>query len=745
MLNRFLTGLFLLALSAEGYAVPACPEIERKVLPDGSVISLRLVGDEYLNYTETLDGYAVELSDDGWYYYRDSSGITAMKARDQGFRDKAETDWLASLPSARSLVKAGTPVVPMPVPSGVRPDSLFRGLVILVEYNDCPFSFQGMREVVDGMLNTRGYDGFISPLTGKKEDYTGSVADYFYDSSGGKFQPRFDVVGPVKVDYSRIYVNQTSNAREVFAAALAAVDPSVDFSEYDCDGDGKIDLLYFIVAGAGSNYSGNDQRLLWPHASVFSGITLDGVEASAMACSTEFYGRAADRTLDGIGVVCHEFSHVLGLPDLYDTDYAGSGGQSIHPNSWMVMAAGAYFNRSRTPCAYSAFERMYAGFISPDTIQAPGRYILPEIQGSKKSFVINTFRSGEYFLLENRGKTLWDLYLPGEGMLVYHVDMNDKGAWTYNQVNRDPAHNCLRLLRAADQSHGTTIVDSPSDPFPGQAGVTELDNTTDPSLLAWSGNPNPFTIHSIVREENGDISFVVADEGIESLFEDFENVVPDDNGDSCQGAFCRWQFDGASLAEGFGSAGGHSLSMGRGAFADALDAGEGITSVTFDMFNGNPVPAVVRVFYRTGDGAWRVLRTKNATENITLTSSDQPISATVTVGAPVGERGDIRFELLSGRVADGCRIDNIRILAARSSAVDASMSGPDAMEVVARHGCLEVSGLCDDLPVEVYTIGGARMAAAFPKDGRTVFGPSVSPGIYIVRHGYRAMKVNMTH
>ncbi len=744
MLKNFFVGLCLTGVSIAANAVPACPEIEKVTLPDGSSISLRLVGDEFFNYTSTVDGYAVERSADGWYYYLDEAGRSGVRARDPECRDRQETTWLVTLPETARMRRAGK--------IGSRPEfhrtisvgDGFRGLVILVEYNDCPFSRTDIRDIFHGMLNTRGYDGFVSATTGMKEEYSGSVTDYFHDSSGGLFQPQFDVVGPVKVDYSSLYPNQTANVKEVFTSALGILDSTVDFSRYDCDGDGKIDLLYFIVSGPGSNYSGNDSRLMWPHASVFTGVTLDGVEASAMACSTEFHGRAADRTIDGIGVMCHEFSHVLGLPDLYDTDYAGSGGQSIHPNSWMIMAAGAYFNRSRTPCAYSAFERMYAGFITPDTISSAGTYRLMPIHESRQAFLINTFSTGEYFLFENRRKTNWDAYLPGKGMLVYHVDMNDAGAWTYNQVNRNPAHNCLHLVRAADQSQGSTIVDSPSDPFPGQAEVTELGNTTEPSLRSWSGNPNPLTLHAIVEEDNGDISFSVADEEIETLVEDFEKFSLSGEENLYEGAFCKWRFDGAvSLAEGFGQTEGHSLAVGRGGHADAVCAGEAITSVTFEMFNNNSVPAVVRVFYRPTDGEWRVLRTKDASENITLTASDQPISVTVAVDAPTGEKGDVRFELLSGRMADGCRIDNVRILADKAGEASGASVPVDSMSVVSGHGTLEISGLESLMTVGLYTVTGIRVCSAIPCDGKVTFGHCLMPGIYVVRQGTAVVKVNV--
>lgn len=745
MLKKFFAGLCLTAVSVAAYAVPACPEIERVMLPDGSSLSLRLVGDEFFNYTSTVDGYPVERSADGWYYYLDEAGRSGVRARDPECRDQQEKTWLAALPETGRMRSRKITGPRLESHRTISAGDRFRGLVILVEYNDCPFSRTDIRDIFDGMFNIRGYDGFVSATTGTKEEYSGSVADYFHDSSGGLFQPQFDVVGPVKVDYSRLYPNQTANAKEVFAAALSTLDPTIDFSRYDCDGDGKIDLLYFIVSGPGSNYSGNDSRLMWPHASVFTGITLDGVEASAMACSTEFHGRASDRNIDGIGVMCHEFSHVLGLPDLYDTDYAGSGGQSIHPNSWMIMAAGAYFNRSRTPCAYSAFERMYAGFITPDTISSAGTYQLPPIQQSRQAFLINTFSTGEYFLFENRRKTHWDAYLPGEGLLVYHVDMNDSGAWTYNQVNRNPDHNCLRLVRAADQSQGSTIVDSPSDPFPGQSEVTELDNTTDPSLRSWSGNPNPLTLHDIAEGENGDISFRVHDEGIETLLEDFEKFIPSGEDDLYEGAFCKWKFDGAvSLAEGFGQARGHSLSIGRGGHADAICVGEAVTSVTFEMFNNNPVPAVVRVFYRPNEGNWRILRTKDASENITVTASDQPVSVTVAVDAPTGEKGDVRFELLSGRMADGCRIDNVRILADKAGGAAVSSVPVAGIHVVSIHGCLEISGLSSLEAVELYTVSGVLVGSAIPYDGKVTFGPCLMPDIYVARQGNKTIKVSMT-
>ena len=239
-------------------------------------------------------------------------------------------------------------------------------------------------------------------------------------------------------------------------------------------------------------------------------IRKDGVYLWRYACSTELYGTEESNILDGIGTICHEFSHVLGLQDLYDTDYEKSGGESNHPGDWSIMAGGSYLNNSRTPAGYSLYERYSIGFSSPEVINAESSITLEPLPLSNKGYRIDSSVKDEFFLLENRqpNQFKWDAYLPGHGMLVQRVDSTNKSVWQRNQVNANPSHNYFVLLRAGGSGYN---VASAADPFPGTNKVTELHNSTNPAnLMTWSGLPTKWGLFNI-RETNGIVSFEVKD------------------------------------------------------------------------------------------------------------------------------------------------------------------------------------------------------------------------------------------
>ena len=525
------------------WAVPAHPGTRKVQQPDGTYVTIRLVGDEWCHFNTTADGYSVVQDDRGYYVYAEkkdgSLQATTHVAHDEDDRTTSEREYLSA------VKKYQTPAIPDQVQQlrskiqlrqqqtlGSRRSQLynynydnFKGLIILVQFNDREFSRKDFPEIFDDMVNKEGYTGFGN------QSYTGSVRDYFSDNSGGKFHPQFDVVGPVTINYSQYdsqggYKGNESDydfwrQSSIIKAAVDAVDAEVDFSQYDGDGDGKADLVFFIFAGNGSNYDGNNKGLWWPHRSIFvdpdrywEAFKRDGVELEDYASSVELYGLASwsQKQIDGIGTICHEFSHVLGLPDFYDTDYE-TNGQSNDPGEWSLMSGGSYFDYSRTPAGYSLFERWAVGFLDrdPQLITKEGSYTLEALPTSYQGYRLDTPVKDEYFLFENRQKNAfkWDKYLPGSGMLVHRVDLTNKNVWKNNTVNANPAHNYYEVVRAHGvQSAGA----SASDVFPGtgRTPVYQLLNNTSPAnLLTWSGKSNQFGLINI-EMSNGVITFDVS-------------------------------------------------------------------------------------------------------------------------------------------------------------------------------------------------------------------------------------------
>lgn len=498
-------------------AVPAHRGVAQVRQPDGSYVTLQLHGDEWMNYHTTDDGYSVVKDQLGYYVYAQLNGEclepTHHVAHNMTHRSVSEQKWLEGVQkyqvpaiselSMQNKAKEQKRRAAMlnKRRAGQYDYKNFLGLVILVEFNDRSFSRSDYGEVINDMLNMPNYKGYDNSRYGK---FTGSVRDYFVDNSMGEFEPHFDVVGPVKVNYSQYDPHQMDFVEMINNDALIEADRTVDFRKYDADQDGIVDMVYFVYAGLGSNMVGNDERLVWPHAGyVFFNndyITFDDVYMGNYACSTELYGTEQGYILDGIGTFCHEFSHVLGLPDLYDTDYEESGGLSHDPEIWSLMAGGCYENYARTPVGYSLYERYSVGFTMPEVINTEGKKRLNPLPLFNKGYRINTEVENEFFLLENRQPSLfrWDAYLPGHGLLVFRVDSTNTVMWEANIANVNPRHNYFVMIRAGNDSGATD-----SDPFPGSKNVTELDNFTKPAnLLTWGGKKAQWGLYNIVEQGN---------------------------------------------------------------------------------------------------------------------------------------------------------------------------------------------------------------------------------------------------
>ena len=354
-------------------------------------------------------------------------------------------------------------------------------------------------------------------------------------------------------------------ATNIFNNVLKVANNDIDFTRYDNNNDGKIDMVYFLVAGYSSSFSGNNTGYLWPHASNlgYTGRSYDNKMIDRYACSTELYGfedYPYSVAVEGIGTVAHEFSHVLGLPDFYDTDYSDSGGESHHPGGWDVMAGGGDYNNGRCPAGYTFYERYALGWAEARTITSEGDYTLNPVNTSREGYILRTPIDNEFFTIENRQKTGWDAYLPGHGMIVTRVDSTNVSVWSNNKVNCNPAHNFFEMLRAGN----TTSGDLPSDPFPGTTGNIMLTNETHPNLLTWRGYSNEFVINGIT-ENDGVIGFkVMKESSLNSLVEDFETM-PVSTGTTdanVEGVFASWSFNKAGVrAPGEGKANGENSVM----------------------------------------------------------------------------------------------------------------------------------------------------------------------------------------
>lgn len=504
------------------WAVPAKPGLVTVTQDDGTELTVRLIGDEHGHIVVSEDGNLLTASGNTYYYATLdadgkplNSGIRATNVNDRTDearrflagtdRDRNVRRALSSLDSRRETALKTPARVPSTMLTNNFPSTgKQKAIVVLVEYKDVKFRLDDPHDYFDRMLNEEGFSSYGG---------TGCAREYFIECSNGQFEPEFDLYGPITLKNNMAYYGgnnysgSDSNPEQMAIEACQQLDELVDFAEYDRDGDGMIDNVFVIYAGKGEA-SGGSASSVWPHAwNVFSGAGLthyfDGKLLDYYACSNEWEGNKPD----GVGTFIHEFSHVMGLPDLYVTTYAND---NFTPREWSVLDVGPYNNDGRTPPLYSAFERMSMGWMKPRPLTGPGSVALLPVS-SNTAYYIPTLRSNEFFLLENRQQESWDTYIPGHGMLVWHVDYNTS-AWGSNSVNNTDGHPRVEI-EAADGIKTLPegmVTTSPSDPFPGTALKTEFTDTTNPSMLSWDGRGQNLPLTSITETEEGLITFDIA-------------------------------------------------------------------------------------------------------------------------------------------------------------------------------------------------------------------------------------------
>lgn len=652
---RYLLILFALAVPHLAYAVPAYPWPQTVVQPDGTEITYRLQGDEYGSQMISTDGYLLTTAADGTICYADKLKDGSLKAvrAAHDIRSADERSFLMDRQHASTLVRK--PLREHRRERSVSRDG-FRGLVILVNYTNQKISVPNADVFYSEMINSSDYKGYVGQ-NGENVEFTGSVRDYFYDNSGGLFNPEFDIVGPVELNVPSTFPMQMQNAPQLISLALTAADPLVDFSKYDSDGDGRIDMVYFIFAGQGSNYTGGSE--IWPHKSEIPGLEFDGVSTWTYACSAELSGTSGQVQIDGIGTICHEFSHVLGMVDEYDTDYQGTGGESDHPNTWSLMSMGCYLNYGRTPVGYSAYERIQAGFLDPEEITESGDYNLMAFETSGKAFKINSIVGDEFFILENRQPIKWDKALPGHGMLAYRVDRTDPELWSTNRVNRDPSHPCYVLLSAQPQIGGVfnTRQDTSYDPFPGQGNITELTNTTTPSLQSFYGYNSNVTLHEI-SENDGVISFRAQATPNETYSEIWSRLSTEIVGGAYAGSIASWSPSAGALIDRENSA---VTFVKKSQITSSPIAGK-VSLVKFTVTNPTNSSAIFQLKYSLNGGkTWTLAKTLAGDDRVTLEKGTSYTASYTFDEIDPDTKADLQLRILefSGVTTQTCAIGDL--------------------------------------------------------------------------------------
>ncbi len=513
------TRLFLIAglalTSFSSWAVPAKRDLRTVTQPDGSTLQVRRVGDESSHFIITSDGMLLSQNpvSGAYEYARITTGgtlvSTGVVASDPYLRPASEAILSTPLSSDIEVMRrAAAPRHAISQNGMGRFTSTFprKGdvnvLVILVNYKDVKFNLSDPHKYFEAMLNEEGFSQYGG---------TGCYREYFRDNSNDQFRPHFDLYGPVTLPQNRSYYGANDvydndlHPEEMVVDACRLLDEEIDFSKYDNDGDGFVDNVYVFYAGQGEASYGPENSV-WPHSweltSAKINLKLDGVTIDRYACSNEW----EQNRPDGIGTFIHEFSHVMGLPDLYTTDYDDSV-YYITPGSWSVMDYGPYNNDGRTPPSYSIYERNAMTWIEPRLLSGPETVTLEDIQASNDGCIITTGNETEFFLFENRQQTGWDEYLPGHGMLIWHIDF-DADVFDENIVNNSRYHQYVDIIEAGNHADNSSDSALASYPWPGTSGATSFTASTTPAFKDWSGNKIPLPITDI-RENAGVITFLV--------------------------------------------------------------------------------------------------------------------------------------------------------------------------------------------------------------------------------------------
>lgn len=505
-MKRIVLTLILCICALSLWAVPAKRISFTIQQPDGTELTLTQCGDEHFHYFLTDDNVMVLRSADAFYYAHTQDGRLmpsehlAHRSVDRSAEEQALVERLKSSTVLGHAVEqrvAARRTQQMRKSNTVPTQGDVHVPVLLLQYSDVKFSFSDAADIFDDQFNADNY---------KENGGYGSVREYFEDQSEGKFIPKFDIIGPVTLSQNMEYYGgndeegSDKRPREMVTEACKLANAQADFSKYDNDGDGYVDFLYVIYAGYGE--ASNVSKLantIWPHAWYLeSDLALDGVKISRYACSNELNGDEGTE-LCGIGTVCHEFSHCLGLPDFYPTN--GSNGFGLQ--TWSLMHSGNYNNNSHTPCGYTAYEKEYLGWIEIEELDtATSVTLTPLSEGGKAYKIVNDANPNEFYVVENRQLTQWDEYIPAAGMLVMHIDYL-ASAWGNNAPNNDPYHQRVTIIPADNELTQNTLK---GDTYPGTSGNTELTSTSKPAAKVYTGEFMKKDITNIA-DNDGTITF----------------------------------------------------------------------------------------------------------------------------------------------------------------------------------------------------------------------------------------------
>lgn len=541
MKKLYLMLSMLFAFGAAANAIPAKKLQKVITLTNGTQVSVELRGDEYLSWWEGTDGTAYRATADDTVF--EAFDLEAQKPAAAARRARAEQGRVARLARVKNSLKGADDKMRGLGGDHITYKGVKKGLVVLVDFKNKKFADGHDLEYYKNVINGKDFSD-------EEEGYVGSVRDYFLAQSNGQFELDFDVVGPVTMSKNYGYYGndgayqKDEKVYEMIKEACDGIQDKVNLKDYDWDGDGEADQVFFLYAGLGQA-SGGSAGTIWPHESELrywpcGVLSYSTGKINTYACANELQPetQGSSRYISaGIGTICHEFSHCLGFADMYDTTGGGGYGMSVFD----VMDQGSYNGNGFVPCNYTAFERIYAGWVEPIELIDPATVKdMKSVSDYGRPFIMYNYKNtNEYFLMENRQNTGWDKGLYGSnGLLIVHVNYVPS-RWANNSVNSSAEKiQCCTVVNA-DGSRENTQYSLQGDLYPYEVkGVTMNDEFTDESepaaKLYTKNSDNSYALGipiTNIKRSKGSISFLVCGGDANNVIDNtFNGVVDGING-----------------------------------------------------------------------------------------------------------------------------------------------------------------------------------------------------------------------
>lgn len=542
MKKLYLMLSMLFAFGAAANAVPAKKLQKVITLANGTQVSVELRGDEYLSWWEGTDGtaYRTTATDENVF---EAFDLEAQKPAAAARRARTEQGRVARLARVKNSLKGADDKMRGLGGDHITYKGVKKGLVVLVDFKNKKFADGHDLEYYKNVINGKDFSD-------EEEGYVGSVRDYFLAQSNGQFELDFDVVGPVTMSKNSGYYGndgayqKDEKVYEMIKEACDGIQDKVNLKDYDWDGDGEADQVFFLYAGLGQA-SGGSPGTIWPHESELrywpcGVLSYPTGKINTYACANELQPetQGSSRYISaGIGTICHEFSHCLGFADMYDTTGGGGYGMSVFD----VMDQGSYNGNGFVPCNYTAFERIYAGWVEAIELESPATVKdMKSVSDYGRPFIMYNYKNtNEYFLLENRQNTGWDKGLYGSnGLLIVHVNYVPS-RWANNSVNASNEKiQCCTVVNA-DGSRENTQYSLQGDLYPYEVkGVTMNDEFTDESepaaKLYTKNSDNSYALGipiTQIKRSKGSVSFLVCGGDANNVIDNtFNGVVDGING-----------------------------------------------------------------------------------------------------------------------------------------------------------------------------------------------------------------------